>query len=210
MNSEHDCAAGTRAGGAGCAAARIAGGVDGIQRRREHVEREHCDRAPDSLRKRRLDAAGQADSRIGRGGALCAFDREGHVRYKGGKTLPQLLDEFARARARGLDELRGLKLTEQDLARRGRHPALGTVTLSELLATWGAHDLTHLHQISRIMAHQAREAVDRGRVHGRDAVRRAQRGGVRRAGNKGLGTRERGTGNRRPLIGLRWLRILIA
>jgi hypothetical protein len=28
-----------------------------------------------------------------------------------------------------------------------------------LLATWAAHDLTHLHQISRIMAHQYRGAV---------------------------------------------------
>ena len=78
---------------------------------------------------------------------------------QGGKTLPQLLDEFAKARAKSLDELRGLKLTPQDLARRGRHPALGSVSLSELLATWAAHDLTHLHQISRIMAHQVREAV---------------------------------------------------
>jgi DinB family protein len=87
------------------------------------------------------------------------FDREGHLRYKGGKTLPQLLDEFARARAKGLEELRALKLTAQDLERRAKHPRLGSVTLSELLATWAAHDLTHLHQISRIMAHQVREAV---------------------------------------------------
>jgi hypothetical protein len=87
------------------------------------------------------------------------FDREGHVRYKGGKSLPQLLDEFARARAKGLEELRALKLTAQDLERRAKHPTLGSVTLSELLATWAAHDLTHLHQISRIMAHQVREAV---------------------------------------------------
>ena len=42
------------------------------------------------------------------------FDREGHVRYKGGKTLPQLLDEFARARAKGLEELRA---TAVDAAR---------------------------------------------------------------------------------------------
>lgn len=35
----------------------------------------------------------------------------------------------------------------------------GTVTLSELLATWAAHDMTHLHQISRILAHQYRELV---------------------------------------------------
>jgi hypothetical protein len=87
------------------------------------------------------------------------FDREGHVRYSRGKTLAQLLDEFALARAKGLDDLRALKLTPEDLKRRGRHPAFGVVTLSQLLATWAAHDLTHLHQISRAMAYQYREAV---------------------------------------------------
>ena len=87
------------------------------------------------------------------------FDREGHVRHKGGKTLPQLLDEFAGARKKGLEELCALKLTPKDLERRAKHPTLGSVSLSELLATWAAHDLTHLHQISRIMAHQVREAV---------------------------------------------------
>ena len=61
--------------------------------------------------------------------------------------------------AENLAELRALNLTEQDLNRRGLHPELGTVTLSQLLATWAVHDLTHLHQISRIMAHQYREAV---------------------------------------------------
>jgi hypothetical protein len=87
------------------------------------------------------------------------FDREGHVRYKGSKTLPQLLDEFARARVKGLGELRALKLTAGDLERRAMHPTFGSVTLSELLTTWAAHDLTHVHQISRIMAYQVREAV---------------------------------------------------
>ena len=87
------------------------------------------------------------------------FDRDAHVGYGKGKTLAQLLDEFAKVRAKSLDELRGLKLTPLELARRGRHPALGSVSLSELLATWAAHDLTHLHQISRIMAHQIRETV---------------------------------------------------
>jgi hypothetical protein len=28
-----------------------------------------------------------------------------------------------------------------------------------LLSTWAVHDLTHLHQVSRIMAHQYRDAV---------------------------------------------------
>src|SRR5205823_9714916 len=76
-----------------------------------------------------------------------------------GKSLAQLLDEFARLRAENLETLRSMRLTANDLARRGIHPALGTVTLSQLLATWAAHDLTHLHQISRSMAHQYREAV---------------------------------------------------
>ncbi|HME10739.1 MAG TPA: DinB family protein [Bryobacteraceae bacterium] len=87
------------------------------------------------------------------------FDRWGHIRESQGKPLGQLLDEFGRLRSENLDELRALSLQQEDLARSGRHPALGVVTLSELLATWAAHDLTHLHQISRIMAHQYREAV---------------------------------------------------
>ena len=87
------------------------------------------------------------------------FDREGHARGSQSKLLGPLLDEFARLRSENLDELRAFNLRQEDLARRGRHPALGTVTLSQLLATWAAHDLTHLHQISRIMAHQYREDV---------------------------------------------------
>jgi hypothetical protein len=87
------------------------------------------------------------------------FNRLAQVRESQGKSLGQLLDEFARLRAENLSELRALNLAQKDLERRGRHPALGVVTLSELLASWAAHDLTHLHQISRIMAHQYREAV---------------------------------------------------
>jgi len=87
------------------------------------------------------------------------FDRLGHVRESQSKSLGQLLDEFARLRSENLDQLRAFNLRQEDLDRRGRHPALGAVTLSELLATWAVHDLTHQHQISRIMAHQYREAV---------------------------------------------------
>ena len=85
------------------------------------------------------------------------FDRTGYT--SAGKSLGQMLDEFALARAESLDALRAMNLQPDNLARRGRHPALGVVTLSELLATWAAHDLTHLHQISRVMAHQVRDAV---------------------------------------------------
>jgi DinB superfamily len=87
------------------------------------------------------------------------FDRSAQQRESQGKSLGQLLDEFAALRTENLRELRALQLRPEDLERRGRHPALGVVTLSQLLATWAAHDLTHLHQISRVLAHQYREAV---------------------------------------------------
>lgn len=79
-------------------------------------------------------------------------DRFAQLRDNGGKTLGQLLDEFVTLRAENLATLQNLNLQPEDLARQGRHPSLGTVTLSEVLATWVAHDLTHLHQISRILA----------------------------------------------------------
>lgn len=87
------------------------------------------------------------------------FDRLAQERESKGKTLPQLLDEFAALRAANLAELRSMDLRAEDLFLRGRHPALGAVTLSQLLATWTAHDLTHLHQLSRVLAYQYREAV---------------------------------------------------
>ena len=87
------------------------------------------------------------------------FDRFAQFRENEGKSLAELLDEFARLRAQGLETLRGWNLTAADLAKTGRHPALGTVTLWNLLSTWAAHDLTHLHQISRVIAHQVREDV---------------------------------------------------
>jgi DinB family protein len=87
------------------------------------------------------------------------FDRLGQVKESRGKSPAQLLDEFVRVRAENLNELRALNLQKEDLNRRGLHPSLGVVTLSQLLATWAAHDLTHLHQLSRVMAHQYREAV---------------------------------------------------
>ncbi len=87
------------------------------------------------------------------------FDRFAQDRERRGKSLSQLLDEFSTLRSKNLAQLRAMNLRPEDLARRGRHPALGLVTLSQLLATWAAHDLTHLHQLSRILAHQYRETV---------------------------------------------------
>ncbi len=93
--------------------------------------------------------------------AFDPYDRFAQRRESAGKTLAQLLDEFAALRAGNLATLRGLALTEADLDRRGRHPdaELGTVTLGQLLATWVAHDLAHLGQVARVMAKRYREDV---------------------------------------------------
>ena len=96
---------------------------------------------------------------FGKGEAFKHFDRRGHQKEVQGKSLGQLLDEFAGLRSENLGELSAMNLRQENLAMRAEHPVLGMVTLSELLATWAAHDLTHLHQISRVMAHQYRDAV---------------------------------------------------
>ncbi len=93
--------------------------------------------------------------RAGESETFPAFQREAH--RNDSRSVGELLDEFANLRTLGLAQLRALHLTAQDLDRRGRHPDFGVVTLSQLLATWPAHDLTHLHQISRILASQYRQ-----------------------------------------------------
>lgn len=90
--------------------------------------------------------------------AFDPFDRFAQKETKD-KTLEQLLDEFARLRQENLAALQALNLRPEDLSRKGKHPSLGVVTLSQLLATWAVHDLTHLHQLSRVMAHQYRDEV---------------------------------------------------
>jgi hypothetical protein len=86
------------------------------------------------------------------------FDRFAQSK-EGQKPLEQLLDDFARLRRENLAALQALNLQPEDMGRRGKHPALGVVTLSQLLATWAIHDLTHMHQLSRVMAHQYRDEV---------------------------------------------------
>src|SRR3984957_5827851 len=87
------------------------------------------------------------------------FDRFAQLKESRDRSLEQLLDDFARLRKENLAALQALNLQPEDFSRRGRHPALGVVTLSELLGTWAVHDLTHVHQLSRVMAHQYRDVV---------------------------------------------------
>lgn len=97
--------------------------------------------------------------------AFDKFDRLAQSRRSQDRTLPDLLDEFATLRRENLRELEELQLTEADLDRRGRHPELGVVTLGELLATWVAHDLDHVVQISRVLARQYSDAVGPWRAY---------------------------------------------
>lgn len=82
------------------------------------------------------------------------FDRFAQFSASAGRTLPELLDEFARLRTASLRDLAAFNLQDSDLDRRGRHPELGGVTLRQLLATWVAHDLDHVMQIARVLATQ--------------------------------------------------------
>ena len=93
------------------------------------------------------------------------FDRFAQYHESRGKSVADLLDEFARLRAENLATLRGWNLTGAELALEGEHPALGTVTLRQLLATWVAHDLGHIAQTARVLAKQYRDEVGPWRAY---------------------------------------------
>lgn len=82
------------------------------------------------------------------------YDRFAQYEESKCKSLKQLLDEFVLIRKDNMVWFKGLNLTEQDLNKKGMHPVLGEVTLKNLLATWVVHDLTHIAQITRVMAKQ--------------------------------------------------------
>ena len=87
------------------------------------------------------------------------FDRVAMFERSKGKSLAELLDTFSDLRAANLRELDQMKLSPAMLEMRGTHPELGTVTLSQLLASWVVHDLGHIGQVVRVMARQYREEV---------------------------------------------------
>ena len=75
------------------------------------------------------------------------------------KSLQQLLNEFAAIRKENIIWFTSLQLTETDLDKKGMHPVLGDVTLRHLLSTWVVHDLTHIAQITRVMAKHYKEEM---------------------------------------------------
>lgn len=97
--------------------------------------------------------------------AFDRFDRLAQFAASKGRTLGSLLDEFATLRRDNIHALSSLGITAADLQRRGRHPELGVVTLGQLLATWVAHDLDHVVQISRVLARQYSDEVGPWRAY---------------------------------------------
>jgi hypothetical protein len=87
------------------------------------------------------------------------FDRFGFREKIRGRAIDDLLRELRNLRSENLDYLRGLGLVSPDFDRKGRHPALGQVTLGQLLASWVVHDLGHVRQVVRVLARQYDEAV---------------------------------------------------
>jgi hypothetical protein len=80
------------------------------------------------------------------------FEREGFFAEARRMPIDELLDIFARERRSGLDTLARWELGPGELRMTATHPAFGPVTLEHLLATWVAHDLGHIIQITRTMA----------------------------------------------------------
>jgi hypothetical protein len=93
------------------------------------------------------------------------FDRFAQFERFRGWSLERLLERFATLRESNLETVRSWCLTEDQLSLRGRHPELGPVTLRQLLATWSAHDLNHIAQISRVMAKRYTGEVGAWREH---------------------------------------------
>lgn len=87
------------------------------------------------------------------------FDRFSHLNTNVEHSIEQKCSEFKRCRIENLTKLKTLITSELNLELTGIHPAFGKVRLRELLSTWVVHDLTHITQISRIMAKRYREDV---------------------------------------------------
>jgi hypothetical protein len=87
------------------------------------------------------------------------YDRFAQMHESHGKTIRELLKEFEKLRSKNLKWLKSLSISETDLDKKGLHPGLGEVTLRQLLSTWVVHDLTHIAQVTRVMAKQYKEEI---------------------------------------------------
>lgn len=87
------------------------------------------------------------------------FDQVETMKRLSEKSLDEVLETFASLRRRNIEILQSLDITGVTLQRRGLHPDLGPVHLSQLLSTWVVHDMNHVGQIVEVMAKQYGEAI---------------------------------------------------
>lgn len=87
------------------------------------------------------------------------YDRFAQFEESKGKSMNYLLNEFKILRQENVALLKSKSLKEADFLKTGIHPSLGPVTLSQLIATWTVHDLSHIAQITRVMCKQYKDEV---------------------------------------------------
>ena len=80
------------------------------------------------------------------------FDRFAQFEESKGKSVDELIDEFTILRKENIITLKQMNLQPEHLGQIGIHPDFGKVTLRQLLATWVVHDLSHINQMTRVMA----------------------------------------------------------
>lgn len=87
------------------------------------------------------------------------LDRCGFRVWMEGQLLGDMLAVFEARRAEGVQRLRSEGWGARELDATGSHPTVGVVRLSQLLAAWVAHDMTHLAQIARTLGRQYEAAA---------------------------------------------------
>lgn len=74
-------------------------------------------------------------------------------------TLDSLLHDFETLRKNGIEALKSYHLNDLDFIKSAFHPEIQEVNLKQLISTWAIHDLTHINQISRVLAKQYKNEV---------------------------------------------------
>ena len=82
-----------------------------------------------------------------------------HLERFGNTPVTTLLKTFSDLRQQNIKTLHALTVTNEDLSKTALHPKVGIVQLKHVLATWVAHDLVHIGQITRVMAKQCKQEV---------------------------------------------------
>jgi uncharacterized damage-inducible protein DinB len=87
------------------------------------------------------------------------IDMTTHFEVAQNNSVESLVRQFKQLREDGLRDILSLDLQESDFLKTANHSLLGEVSLKQLVSTWVAHDLTHISQITRIIAKQYKDEL---------------------------------------------------